>query len=278
LSIFCFGYGYVAQHLAPHMDVVFGTHRQGLETDRLFVYQGDGILSAAAKVAVSEAQAILISIPPDDKGCPVACNINSFPTPKHVIYLSTTGVYGDAQGDWVDETADLQPTSERAAHRLLAEQQWLNWSQEQNVPVTILRLSGIYGPGRSPFDRIAEGCTTIIDAPGHVFNRIHVEDIIQVIIRSANDYAESAIYNLSDDLPANQKDVMQLAYDLLGQPMPEPVELADATLSPMAQEFYRDCKRVCNEKIKNNLGIALYYPTYVEGLTTLYRRSLASVT
>jgi nucleoside-diphosphate-sugar epimerase len=279
LNLFCFGYGYVAQHLSAHIQsrdyTIYGTQRLSTDQERIFAYDGNDVLSDKARAALADCQAILISIPPDRTGCPVAQVIDRFlPELKSlqwVGYLSTTGVYGDTRGNWVDETAPLQPTSERATQRVLAEQQWLQWGQNNNVPVQIFRLSGIYGPGRSPFERIAFGEGTIIDAPFHVFNRIHVDDIAQILSASLQNPLSGAIYNVSDDLPARQEDMMRLAYELLGKEAPEPVPLTEANLSPMAREFYFDCKRVCNEKIKNELGVSLRYPTYVEGLTAIYK-------
>lgn len=276
-SLFCFGFGYVAQYLAPHITaqdgLVWGTKRDVKPGAPLFVYHGNEDLPDDARDALAQAESMLISIPPDLHGCPVARNIDDFLSDKDnlqwVGYLSTTGVYGHADGDWVDELSPTQPTSDRAAQRVLAEDQWLQWGLDNNIPVHIFRLSGIYGPGRSPFDKIAKGDTQIIHAPGHVFNRIHVADIINVLLASMDYPDDGAIYNVSDDLPASQQDVMQFAFGLLQEPAPLPVDLDDADLSPMAEEFYRDTKRVCNEKIKNALGVTLRYPTFQEGLVEI---------
>lgn len=275
MTVFCFGFGYVAHALAPLMSVpVCGTQRSPADQGCLFAYHGDGVLSDAAHDALAQADTILISIPPDAQGCPVVRHADVLlaqtPKLKRIQYLSTTSVYGDRSGQWVDETATLQPTSDRAHHRILAERQWQDWGASRNQAVQIFRLSGIYGVGRSPFERIAQGDGKIIDAPGQVFNRIHVDDIAQTL-KAGMQHDESGIFNLSDDVPSAQADVLRYAYTLLGQEPPVSTPLDQAILSPMAQDFYRDCKRVCNEKIKQELGITLLYPSYIDGLNAIYR-------
>ncbi len=278
MNLFCFGYGYVAEHVAPLVvtagGAVCGTQRIIADQDNIFAWHGQADLSAAGLQTLAAADAWLISVPPGMNGCLVAAQINNLlpqlKNLKWIGYLSTTGVYGDAHGGWVDEQSDTKPTSARGEQRVLAEQQWQAWGEKNNVPVQIFRLSGIYGPGRSVFDRIASGDGKIIDAPGHVFNRIHVDDIAQTIMAGYTQ-GQSGVFNVGDDLPAAQSDVMRFAYDLIGLTPPQRIAISNAELSPMAQEFYRDCKRVCNEKIKNDLGVQLHYPTYVEGLSAIYK-------
>lgn len=256
-------------------DTVYGTQRIPQDDGKIFAYQGDDILSDTARDRLSDASAILISIPPYAHGCTVAKHIDTLlPDTKNlrwVGYLSTTSVYGDVNGLWVDETSPLNPTSDRAAHRVVAEQQWLDWGEQNDIPVQVFRLAGIYGPHSSPLQRIENGDGAMIHAPGHVFNRIHITDIARTLQASRLYPTPDVIYNISDDLPASQEDVMRFAYELMGRTPPQPIALRDAQLSAMACEFYRDCKRVCNEKIKNDLGIELIYPTYIEGLTALYK-------
>jgi hypothetical protein len=275
-SLFCFGSGYVATHLAQTALSlsVSGTYRTHKPTDfPAFLYRGDGVLDEAARAALADATHILISIPPDAKGCPVARYMDALrpltPPLQWVGYLSTTGVYGDANGTWVDEQSPLQPTSPQATQRVLAEQQWLSWGQVHDVPVQIFRLSGIYGPGRSAFDRIAQQ-HALIHAPYHVFNRIHVDDIVTILQNSMYHPQDQAIYNVADDLPASQEDVMRFAYMLLNRVPPPAIDLDKAQLTPMGQDFYRDNKRVCNEKIKRDLGVILRYPNYQDGLCQIF--------
>lgn len=274
MKLFCFGFGYVAHALAPLMPATAcGTQRNPHDQGCLFAYHGDGMLSDAALHELARTDTVLISIPPDAQGCPVARHAEQLlanaPHLACVQYLSTTSVYGDTHGGWVDETSPLKPTSQRAEQRILAEIQWQDWGIAHNIPVQIFRLGGIYGIGRSPFERIANGDGKIIDAPGHVFNRIHVDDIAQTLY-AAMHQDDSGVYNVCDDVPAPQGDVMRYAYELLGQEPPAPVALHEADLSAMAREFYRDCKRVDNDKIKQELGIILHYPTYIDGLNAIY--------
>lgn len=271
-ALFCFGAGYVVSHMAQtdlSMPLI-GTHRTPKPSAfPTFIYQGDGVLDEDARAALDQATHILISIPPDAQGCPVARYIDLLRTRtdnlQWVGYLSTTGVYGDTQGAWVDEDSPLQPTSPQATQRVLAEQQWLSWGQAHHIPIQIFRLAGIYGPYRSAFDRIAQNAA-LIHAPHHVFNRIHVADIVTVLQHSLYHAMDHAIYNVADDLPASQEDVMRFAYMLLKRDAPPAIDLDKAQLTPMARAFYRDNKRVCNEKIKRDLGVVLRYPTYQEGL------------
>ncbi len=283
MKIFCFGYGYVAQAFKPLViqagGQICGTQRVIADHADVYAWHGQADLSRIASQALQDATGLLISVPPGENGCPVHRQIDTLlPRHKHlrwVGYVSTSSVYGDRQGEWVDEEADLYPTSPRAQQRITAEQQWQNWGQQHHIPVQIFRLSGIYGPSdgtpqRSPFDRIAAGDGKIIEVPGHVFNRIHVDDIAQTLLAGYR-HGEAGAYNVSDDLPASQADVMRFAYELLGQTPRRAVKLEDAELSPMAKEFWRDCKRVCNEKIKRELNVTLHYPTYVEGLSAIYK-------
>jgi nucleoside-diphosphate-sugar epimerase len=284
--LFCFGAGYVVSHLAQtalstslsatlSMPLI-GTYRTHKPAHiPAFCYRGDDVLDHEARTALASATHILISIPPDAHGCPVARHINTLlDDASHVQwvgYLSTTGVYGDTQGAWVDEDSPLHPTSPQATQRVLAEQQWLNWGHLHDVPIQIFRLAGIYGPNRSAFDRIAQQ-SALIHAPHHVFNRIHVDDIATVIHHSLYHAMDHQIYNLADDLPASQEDVMRFSYMLLKREAPPALDLDKAQLTPMGQAFYRDNKRVCNEKIKRDLGVMLRYPTYQDGLRHIFEQ------
>ena len=180
-------------------------------------------------------------------------------------YLGTTAVYGDRQGGWVDEETPIEPTLARADRRARAEAAWL----KSGLPVHIFRLAGIYGPGRNAFVNLKDGTARRIVKPGQVFSRIHVEDIATVLEASIARPRPGAIYNVCDDEPAPPQDVVAHAAELMGvAPPPEqPYETAD--LSPMARTFYKDNRRVRNERIKRELGVRLAYPTYREGLAAL---------
>ncbi|WP_260349055.1 SDR family oxidoreductase, partial [Alloyangia mangrovi] len=183
-----------------------------------------------------------------------------------VGYLSTTGVYGDHGGDWVDEDTPLTPTTARGKARAEAE---AAWQAIDGLPLHIFRLAGIYGPGRGPFEKVRQGTARRIVKPGQVFSRIHVEDIAQVLEASIRHPRPGAIYNLCDDDPAPPEEVLQHAAELLDLPPPPEVAFDAAEMSPMARSFYAENKRVRNDRIKDELGVTLLYPDYRAGLAAL---------
>jgi nucleoside-diphosphate-sugar epimerase len=218
----------------------------------------------------------LLSAPPDAAGDPVlASHANDLAAarPSWLGYLSTTGVYGDRAGEWVDEQTPPAPQSERAMRRLAAEQAWLAWGRAHEMPVHIFRLAGIYGPGRNQLESLREGTARRIVKPGQVFSRIHVEDIANVLEASIAKPNAGAIYNVCDDEPAPPHEVIEYAAKLLNTTPPplERFEDAARSMSEMALSFYADSKRVRNERIKTELGVALGYPTYREGLMALLK-------
>ena len=184
-------------------------------------------------------------------------------------YLSTTGVYGDRTGGWVDETARLLPTGERGRRRVAAEQGWLQLWRDRGAPVHIFRLAAIYGPGRSAFDALRAGSAKRIDKPGQVFSRIHVEDLSNVLIASMERPRPGAVYNVCDDDPAPPEAVVAHAAELLGIAPPPLVPFEAAELSPMARSFYDDNKRVANRLLKTELGVILRYPDFRAGLAAI---------
>lgn len=219
--------------------------------------------SAELPAAIAGATHILSSVPPAGEGGadPVlaAHGAALAAAPAGWIgYLSSTGVYGDADGAWVDETA---PVNGRRAGRLAADQAWATLHPAARV----FRLPGIYGPGRSALDRLRQGPVARIDKPGHVFSRIHVDDIVAAMVASLTRGAPG-IYNVSDDLPAPGEVVTAHAARLLGLPVPPLQSLESASMSPMGRAFYAECRRVANGKMTRELGLELRYPTYVEGL------------
>lgn len=257
--LLCFGLGYTARALV---------RRLGPDWTISATSRGDAgpLLPEGGFDGVTH---ILVSIPPDEAGDPVlathAADIAALPGLAWLGYLSTTGVYGTRDGGWVDETAELRPTSVRGARRVAAEAAWLRLG----VPVHIFRLAGIYGPGRSAFDALRAGTAKRIDADGQVFSRIHVDDIASVLLASLARPRPGAVYNVCDDEPAAQEAVIAHAARLIGVAPPPLVPLADTALSPMARGFYADNKRVSNALIKRELSIALAYPDYRAGLAAI---------
>ena len=271
MKLLCFGFGYTARALVSRLGddwEVVGTSRDG--SSGCLRFDHDHPLPADAFRRVSHA---LVSIPPAAGGDPLleahAERIAAVKELEWLGYLSTTGVYGTRDGGWVEETSVLRPTGPRGTARAAAEAAWLRLWRDQGVPVHIFRLAGIYGRGRSAFDALRAGAARRIDAGSQVFSRIHVDDIAAVLVASMNKPRPGAIYNVCDDEPAAQEAVIAHAARLLGLEPPPLVPLAEAALSPMARSFYADNKRVSNALIKRELGVALLYPSYREGLAAI---------
>ena len=274
--LFCFGLGYSARALAARLAGadwrVSGTGRNptGSAEYGLHRFDREHPLPLAAFEHVTH---ILVSVPPDERGDPVldchAGDLARLPDLEWLGYLSTTGVYGDRGGAWVDENSALRPSGERGRRRVAAEADWLDLCRERAVPVHIFRLAAIYGEGRSPFDALRAGTAKRIDKPGQVFSRIHVEDLARVLLASIARPRPGAVYNVCDDEPASPGDVVAYAAELLGVQAPPPMPFDRAGLSPMAQSFYDDNKRVSNALIKQELGVALRYPDYRAGLPAI---------
>ena len=214
-----------------------------------------------------------MSVAPTTDGDPVLRRfsgaITSAKDLNWIGYLSTTSVYGDRGGGWVDEDSETRPTTERGRLRLAAERSWQALAAELNLPLHVFRLAGIYGPGRGPMHQLLGGSRTRIVRSGQFFNRIHVRDIARVLRASMLRPDPGAVYNVCDDLPARSDEVMEYAANLVGVRMPEKVAFADAELSEMARSFYSESKRVRNERVKARLKIRLQYPDYRSGLKAL---------
>ncbi len=284
--LFCFGLGYTASRLASVLAVdgwsVAGTCRsaEALATFTAagmdaFMFDGTRPMDAPAR-ALAGATHILTSVPPDDDGDPVLRHhgedimaLSGAGGLQWVGYLSTTGVYGDAGGGWVDETSPLAPGGARGRRRVGAERSWLELHRDRGVAVHLFRLAGIYGPGRNAIEQIRSGVARRIVKPGHVFSRIHVDDIVAVLLASIARPHPAAAYNVCDDRPAASHDVMEFACGLLGVAPPPAADFADAELSPMARSFYADNRRVRNDRIKDELGVTLAYPDYEAGLRAI---------
>jgi len=276
-TMLIFGLGYTARALSTHLLAdgwnVIGTTRSAPKAQMLgrlgieaFVFPDED-----AKDALSRATHILISAGPDELGDPVLRQIPHLieaaaPQLEWVGYLSTIGVYGDHQGGWVDETTPLTPATKRGEARVVAEAAWQKLADETGLPLHIFRIAGIYGLGRGPFVKLRNGVARRLIKPGQVFSRIHVEDIAQVLMASIARPNPGGIYNLCDDNPAPPQDVIGYAATLLGMPQPPEVSWDEADLTPMARSFYAESKRVHNDRIKDELGVKLLYPSYEDGL------------
>jgi hypothetical protein len=283
VNLFVFGLGYSATHFIKAYKDRFA-HVAGTVTsqDKAGALASKGIDACVFAPGRSDptietnlqaANALLVSIPPDEEGDPVLARfvgaIGSAPRLFWIGYLSTIGVYGDHCGDWVDETTPPTPISERSKERLAAENAWLDLGARSGKAVHIFRIAGIYGPARNALKQLADGTAKRIVKPGQVFNRIHVTDIAAVLMASIEHPRPGAIYNLADDEPAPAQDVVAYAADLAGVPPPPEVPFAEAGLGPMAASFYDESKRVSNRLIKDELGVRLRHSTYREGLTAL---------
>ena len=236
---------------------------QGIEAH---VFDGRAALPADALSEVSHA---VVTIAPGSDGDPVLRHVHALlGSLRWLGYLSTTGVYGDRGGGWVDEMTIPRPGQPRSIDRLKAEQGWQAVAMEAGFALDIFRLPGIYGPGRSAIDQVKAGTARRIDKPGQLFSRIHVEDIAGTVLMALSQAHLPGIYNVADDLPASPADVVAHACELLGRPAPPliPWAQAQASLSPMALSFYAESRKVRNDRIKNELGVVLRYPTYREGL------------
>ncbi|WP_207480004.1 SDR family oxidoreductase [Arenibaculum pallidiluteum] len=279
--LFCFGLGYSARALARRLAArgwrVAGTARapesSGSPAEAeiaLLPFERGRPLPPGALDGVTH---LLSSIPPDEAGDPVldlhGHDLARLPGLRWAGYLSTTGVYGDYGGAWVDEETQRRPTSARARRRVAAEDAWLDLFRRDGAPVHLFRLAGIYGPGRSPFDALRDGTAKRIHRPGQVFSRIHVDDIAGALEASIASPVPGAAYNLCDDEPAPPAEVTAFAAGLLGIEPPLLVPYDEAALSPMARTFWADNKRVRNDRIKRDTGFALLHPDYRSGLRAI---------
>ena len=269
-SFLMLGHGYSAAALAARLPGwrVQGTTRTRGATLGEDVEALNWADAAAVEAAITGAEGILVSIPPADGGDPALRRYGRALAGSKagwVGYLSTTAVYGDRQGGWVDETGELAPVSERGRWRVAAEAAWL----ASGLPVHVFRLAGIYGPGRSALDKLREGRAHRVVKPGQVFSRIHVDDIAGVLLASMARPDPGRVYNVADDEPAPPQDVIAHAARLMGLPVPPEVPFAEAELSPMARSFYGESKRVANRRIKEELGVKLAWPDYRAGLAAI---------
>jgi nucleoside-diphosphate-sugar epimerase len=285
MGVFFFGMGFssLATARAIHQIIdddipIFGTSRteeriEALADSPYRAHLFDGESPGTTLVPdLRRSTHVVLSIPPTEAGDPALrmhrADLDQAPDLEWLCYFSTVGVYGDFGGAWIDESAPTRPINQRSAHRVEVEQQWRDYAEERGVPLLILRLAGIYGPGRSAFDKLREGTARRIVKPNQVFNRNHVEYIGRVAALAAQRKLVGT-FNLADDEPAPPQDLIAYAADQMGVPVPPDIAFEDANMTPMARSFYSDNKRVSNKAIKAALGIELLYPTYREGLDAI---------
>lgn len=282
MRLFVFGAGYsgkaIAARMAPEAKWAGGTTRSPdnfseLESTGLtpFVFDGES-LSQELSTALAGVTHLVQSVRPDAHGDPVLALAGQkmaalMPNLEWVGYLSTVGVYGNHDGAWIDEDTPCEPLSERSRWRLQAENQWLEFLEKSAIPVAVLRLSGIYGPGRNTFEKIKNGTARRLVKPGQVFNRIHVADIAGATAHLAAK-GLGGVWNVTDDKPAPPQDVVLYASQLMGVEPPPETPFETAELSPMARSFYGDNKRVSNQRLKAS-GYEFAFPDYETALGAL---------
>ncbi|MBO9461057.1 SDR family oxidoreductase [Labrenzia sp. PO1] len=281
MRLFIFGTGFSSkafvEEVRDQFDWIGGTTRSSDKMEALrtlgvepFLFdgssQGDGVAEA-----LKQATHILVSIAPNEAGDPVLnqyANEIAGAKPRWIGYLSTVGVYGNHDGAWVDEDTPLHPVSKRSVQRVAAEEAWLAFAEQNDLPVQIFRLSGIYGPGRNAFENFRKGTARRLVKPGQVFNRIHVADIAGAL-KAAMAKPSTRVFNVTDDEPAPPQDVVAFAAELLGVEAPPEIPFETADLTPMARSFYGENKRVSNQRLKDELGFTFRYPDYRVALKAL---------
>jgi len=282
-KFFAFGLGYSAQALAGRLAAkgweIVGTVRDPGTLERLKQrgYRMARFADPSDRDAVANllrgTTHLLHSIPPVGGVDPVLAQFReqlaALSSLRWIGYLSTVGVYGGSDGAWVDESMKPAPRNARTQARVAAEKEWLKFGEETGCPVQIFRLAGIYGPGRSAFDKLRDGTARRIVKQGQVFNRIHVDDIASTLEASIARPRQGAIYNVADNYPAPPDEVIAYAAELAGLPLPPAVPFEEADLTPMARSFYEGNRRIANHLIKSELGVVLRYPTYRGGLAAI---------
>ena len=282
MRLFIFGAGYsgraIARMAIAEGAFVAGTTRSADKAEELraegiapALFDG-GVLSSEIEEALGETTHLIVSIAPGEVDPVLAAArdtiVKRMPALRWIGYLSTVGVYGDHRGAWVDEDAECRPVSRRSQARLAAERAWLALAVETDLPVAILRLSGIYGPGRNGLVNIEKGTARRVVKPDQVFNRIHVDDIAGATMLLAKE-AKGGIYNVTDDEPAPPQDVVAYAASLMGVEPPPEIPFDEADMTPMARSFYGENKRVANARIKH-AGYRFRFPDYRAALDDLW--------
>lgn len=284
--LFIFGMGYCARALARILKEdsceIAGTCREPEQREALrragyavHLFQ-DGSSENEVRQGLARAENVLITIPPLATGGDLVWeafqdDILHHPRLRWLGYLSTTGVYGNHDGDWVDEDSELKPIAEHHRRRWQAETRWREAFQSHGVPVHVFRLAGVYGPGRNPLEKVIAGQAKRIEKPGLVFGRVHVEDVAEVLKASMARPHPGTVYNVCDDLPAPPAEVTEFACGLLHRPLPPLVPFEQSHLSEMGRSFYLNNRRVSNRRIKEKLKVKLHYPNYKDGLRALLK-------
>lgn len=281
-TILIFGAGYsgksFGKNAANSRARVFGTTRSAENATNLkslgitpLLFDGTTVTDELARV-IEDATEIVISVAPGEDGDPILNaaenHLADAAELKWIAYLSTVGVYGNHDGAWVNENTECRPVSKRSIQRVAAENEWLDFARKRRLPLSILRLSGIYGPGRNALKNMIEGKARRLVKPGQVFNRIHVADIACSLLFLADKRADG-IFNVTDNLPSPPQDVVEYAASVTKIDPPEPIDFDTATLSPMARSFYGENKRVSNAKIKS-IGFQFSYPDYRYALPRMW--------
>ncbi len=284
LKVFCFGFGQVAKYFVKKII----EEKQALELNissrkktHKFTYEGLNLnsyefntekIDIEINTKIRSADFILVSIPPNENEDIVLKNFKKIikqTKTKWITYLSATSVYGNHDGEWVDEESETKPTSISGINRLNAENQWLKFSNENNLPLQIFRLSGIYSVQNNILKRLISGQVKIVKKENHFFSRVHVEDIANLLFHSMQKFKSNEIYNVSDDQPASQEEIASYGSRLLKVKSPEFLELDDLE-EGMLKDFYKDSKKVNNQKAKKFFNYQFTYPTYKEGLDKIF--------
>ncbi len=284
MRMFIFGYGYSSAAAAASVTKLADSawvsctvrseeKAQRLKTAKIDAHQFDGTQPGQTLgPSLRQSTHVVFSIPSGEEGDPALvhhrADLDAAPL-EWLCYYSTVGVYGDFGGNWIDETAPLVPRNARSDRRVAAEQAWRDYARSRGVPLAILRLAGIYGPGRSTFDKLRDGTARRVVKPGQVFNRIHVADIGRVTALAAERRLDGT-FNLADDEPAPPQDLVTYAAGLMWVEPPPEIPYETAEFTPMQRSFYADNKRVSNKAIKQALGIEMLYPNYRVGLDAIF--------
>ena len=281
-TILIFGAGYsgkaFGKNAANAGARVFGTTRSADNAANFashgitpVLFDGTTVTGELARVIEQTAE-IIVSVAPGEDGDAILNTAENHLADaaalKWIAYLSTVGVYGNHDGAWVDEKTECRPVSKRSVQRVAAENEWLEFAKDRRLPLSILRLSGIYGPGRNALKNMIEGKARRLVKPGQVFNRIHVVDIARSLLFLSEKRADG-IFNVTDNMPSPPQDVVEYAASVTKIDPPEPIDFDTATLSPMARSFYGENKRVSNAKI-NSIGFQFSYPDYRYALAKMW--------
>ena len=283
INLFCFGFGQVAKSFVNKLSSKnFKINLSTTSRDKTCQKKINNISYNNYKLdgdhfdlklieELKQSDHILTSIPPINGTDIVIKNFSKIIkkcNSKWITYLSATSVYGNHNGEWVDEQSEVHPTSKNGKDRLIAEKDWMSLSHEEKMPIQIFRLSGIYSSKNSPLARLKSGNASIIKKTNHFFSRIHIDDIANILFKSLSSFKSKEIYNISDDKPASSEEVMLYAVKILNVPKPKRINV-EGIQSEMLRNFYKDSKKVCNNKMKKFFDYDLKFPTYVEGLNNI---------